>query len=105
MKMSLLLLFVSLAAIPLQAQTDTTTAEPSRWETTWVGSLNGSQAQYRNWAQGGVNQVAVTAGTRFQTRYTHDRYVYELQSALRYGRARINGNESRKTDDEIAIRN
>ncbi len=96
---------LALAANPLHAQSDSTAAEPTRWETTWVGSLNGSQAQYHNWAQGGVNQVAVTAGTRFQTRYSHERYVYEFNSSLRYGRARINGNESRKTDDEIAFRN
>lgn len=75
------------------------------WNLGWIGTLNGSQASYRNWTQGGVNSVAVTAGTRFNAKYSIHRFVYDHSTSLKYGRARINGNESRKTDDEIRLRN
>ncbi len=86
------------------AKTDSTEAY-SPWKNSWIGTLNGAQAQYRNWSQGGVNTLAVTAGTRFTSRYEHERYVLDHVTSLKYGRARINGNEGRKTDDEIRIRN
>jgi hypothetical protein len=80
-------------------------ATSGTWNLGWVGTLNGSQASYRNWSQGGVNSVAVTGGTRFSAQYVRDRYVFDHSSSLKYGRARLNGNESRKTDDEIRLRN
>lgn len=85
------------------ARTDSTAASP--WKLGWIGTLNGSQATYRNWSQGGVNTVAVTGGTRFTAKYTLDRFVLDHNTSLKYGRARLNGNVGRKTDDEIRIRN
>lgn len=80
-------------------------ATSGTWNLGWVGTLNGSQATYRNWSQGGVNSVAATGGTRFTAKYSLDRYVFDHSTSLKYGRARLNGNESRKTDDEIHLRN
>lgn len=80
-------------------------ATSGTWNLGWVGTLNGSQATYRNWSQGGVNSVAATGGTRFTAKYSLDRYVFDHSTSLKYGRARLNGNESRKTDDEIRLRN
>jgi len=85
------------------ARTDSTVVDP--WKLGWIGTLNGSQATYRNWSQGGVNTVAVTGGTRFTAKYTLDRFVLDHSTSLKYGRARLNGNVGRKTDDEIRIRN
>lgn len=85
------------------ARTDSTAVNP--WSLGWIGTLNGSQATYRNWSQGGVNTVAVTGGTRFTAKYTLDRFVLDHSTSLKYGRARLNGNVGRKTDDEIRIRN
>lgn len=79
--------------------------EAGAWELGWIGTLNGSQASYRNWSQGGVNSVAATGGTRFTAKYSLDRFVFDHSTSLKYGRARLNGNESRKTDDEIRLRN
>lgn len=105
MKRSIISIIVLLSMSHLGfTQTDTTQA-PSPWKNGWIGTLNGAQAQYRNWSQGGVNTLAVTAGTRFNSRYEHERYVLDHSTSLKYGRARINGNEGRKTDDEIRIRN
>lgn len=52
-----------------------------------------------------MNSVAATGGTRFTAKYTIDRYVFDHSTSLKYGRARLNGKESRKTDDEIRLRN
>lgn len=75
------------------------------WKLGWIGTLNGSQATYKNWSQGGVNTVAVTGGTRFTAKYALDRFKLDHTTSLKYGRARLNGNIGRKTDDEIRIRN
>jgi hypothetical protein len=87
----------------IHASNDSTAVNP--WKLGWIGTLNGSQASYRNWSQGGVNTVAVTGGTRFTAKYAQDRFVLDHSTSLKYGRARLNGNVGRKTDDEIRIRN
>jgi hypothetical protein len=94
---------LTFGAKPGSASTDSTVVSP--WQLGWIGTLNGSQATYRNWSQGGVNTVAVTGGTRFTAKYTQDRFVLDHSTSLKYGRARLNGNVGRKTDDEIRIRN
>lgn len=104
MKSVLLIIYVlSLGVNIAQASNDSTAVNP--WSLGWIGTLNGSQATYRNWSQGGVNTVAVTGGTRFNAKYTLDRFVLDHSTSLKYGRARLNGNVGRKTDDEIRIRN
>lgn len=54
-------LIVSLFFIaqPLFSQADTTAKAPSKWKLSWVGSLNGSQAEYSNWSQGGDRKSVV----------------------------------------------
>ncbi len=86
-----------------QAQSDST--KTSDWNLGWIGTLNGSQATYRNWSQGGVNSIAATGGTRFTAKYSMERFTYDHSTSLKYGRARLNENLARKTDDEIRIRN
>lgn len=104
MKSLFLLLCVLIASTDsASAISDSTAVNP--WSLGWIGTLNGSQATYRNWSQGGVNTVAVTGGTRFTAKYTLDRFVLDHSTSLKYGRARLNGNVGRKTDDEIRIRN
>jgi hypothetical protein len=78
---------------------------PSAWELgSWL-TLNGSQASFRNWTQGGVNNIAAASTARFTAEYKKDRIVYNNAINLKYGRARIEGGDLRKTDDEIRIRN
>ncbi len=76
----------------------------SPWTLEWRGGLNGSQASYRNWEQGGVNTLAVTAQTNFDALYRKEKWGYKLDMGLRYGQASI-GDDLRKTEDEIKIRN
>jgi hypothetical protein len=104
MKSLFLLLCVLIASTDsASAISDSTAVNP--WSLGWIGTLNGSQATYRNWSQGGVNTVAVTGGTRFTAKYSENRFVLDHSTSLKYGRARLNGNVGRKTDDEIRIRN
>jgi len=75
------------------------------WKLNWVGGLNGAQASYDNWSQGGVNTVSVTASTVFNAKYRQDRFAYALATNFKYGKARLEGEGTRKTDDRIAVNN
>lgn len=75
------------------------------WRIDWVGGLNGAQASYDNWSQGGVNTISVTASTVFNARYRKGNYAYALTSNFKYGKAKLEGEGTRKTDDRIAINN
>lgn len=79
--------------------------EVSPWNFGGWFTLNGSQATFHNWKQGGVNNVTGASSARFTAEYRKDRYVFNHSTNLKYGQSRINGNEFRKTDDEIRLRN
>lgn len=75
------------------------------WDYNWVGGLNGAQASYENWSQGGVNTITVTASTVFNLHYRKDNFAYAFSTNLKYGKARLEGDGNRKTDDRIAVNN
>lgn len=75
------------------------------WKVDWTGGLNGAQASYDNWSQGGVNTISVTASTVFDARYRNNQFAYALSTNLKYGKARLEGEGTRKTDDRITINN
>ncbi|AXJ01555.1 Protein of unknown function (DUF3078) [Cyclonatronum proteinivorum] len=76
----------------------------SPWTLEFRGQLNGSQASFRNWEQGGVNTVALTASTNFNALYRRGNWGYNLDTRLVYGQAKVD-DDFRKTEDEIKIRN
>lgn len=75
------------------------------WRLDWVGGLNGAQASYDNWSQGGVNTISVTASNVFNARFRNGHYAYALSTNLKYGKSKIEGEGTRKTDDRIAVNN
>lgn len=75
------------------------------WDLEWVSGLNGSQASYDNWSQGGVNTISVSASTVFSAKYRKDKFAYALNTNFKYGQARLQGEGMRKTDDRIAVNN
>lgn len=75
------------------------------WDYNWVAGLNGSQAAYRNWSQGGVNTISVTASSVFNLQYRQEKFAYALTTNLKYGKAKLEGEGTRKTDDRIAVNN
>lgn len=85
-----------------EVATDTTV---SLWDLGGWATLNGSQASFRNWAQGGVNNIAGTSTLRFAAEYKEDRFIFNNAVNLKYGKAKIDGNDFRKTDDEFRVRN
>lgn len=76
------------------------------WQVEWIGGLNGAQASYNNWSQGGVNTISVTASTVMNAKYRKDKFAYALATNLKYGKAKLDGEgTTRKTDDRIAVNN
>lgn len=75
------------------------------WQVDWVAGLNGSQASYDNWSQGGVNTISITASSVLNARYRKDRFAYALSTNLKYGKAKLEGEGTRKTDDRITVNN
>lgn len=79
--------------------------EISGWDQTWTANFNGAQAAFDNWSEGGVNTISGTASTVFTKYFRDGRFTYGFRTHLRYGQSKINGNNVRKTDDLISIRN
>jgi hypothetical protein len=75
------------------------------WDLSWISGLNGAQASYSNWSQGGVNTISITASSVFNARYRKNQFAYSLITNLKYGKARLEGQGTRKTDDKILINN
>lgn len=75
------------------------------WDFTWFGGFNGSQAAYRNWSQGGANTISVTASSVFDLKYRKNYFAYAFTTDLKYGKARIQDEGTRKTNDRIALNN
>jgi hypothetical protein len=94
------ILFISKS---LAAQTIVVADTLQGWKQTWVANLNGSQAAYNNWSEGGVNTVSGAASTVFTRMYRKDRYSFGFRTNLRYGQSRIEG-QTRKSDDLISMR-
>ena len=75
------------------------------WDYSWTFGINGSQAAYSNWSQGGVNTIAATGNSNFQALFNKDRFSYVFQFDTRFGQTRTDGQGVRKTDDRLAINN
>ena len=101
----ILLLFIAILFITdsVNAQTIVVPDTLVGWNQTWVANLNGSQASYSNWSEGGVNTISGTASTVFTRMYRKNQYTFGFRTNLRYGQSRIDG-RTRKSDDLISIR-
>lgn len=75
------------------------------WDQSWVASLNGSQAAYNNWSQGGVSSISGTGSSVFTLYYKEGQFSYGFRTNLKYGQSNIKGQGVRKTDDLISIGN
>ena len=75
------------------------------WDTSWQLGLNGSQASYSNWSQGGVNNIAATGSTTFTSLFKKDRFSYGFLANARFGKTKIENEGIRKIDDRLFILN
>lgn len=108
MKHTILFSFLILMSLNVSAFAQDTPAVPDTlngWDYTWTVGLNGSQAAYSNWSQGGVNNIAASGNSSFSALYGKDRFSYTFQLITRYGQTKTNGQGVRKTDDRLAVRN
>ncbi|MEQ8579181.1 MAG: DUF3078 domain-containing protein [Balneola sp.] len=87
----------------LQAQTIVVSDTLVGWTQTWVANLNGSQASYSNWSEGGVNTVSGAASTVYTKMYRDGQFTFGFRTNLRYGESIVN-KENRKSDDLISVR-
>ncbi len=88
---------------PIVAQPIVVPEDQEAWGQTWVLNLNGSQASYDNWSEGGVNTISGTFSTVYTKLYRQDRTSFGFRVNLRYGQSRVDG-DTRKSDDLISIR-
>ncbi len=109
MNKSLLLLFFTVFITSynstLSAQIIVVPDTLAGWDQSWIANFNGAQSSFNNWSEGGVNTVSGTASTVFTKFFRDGRFTYGFRIHLRYGQSKINGNDIRKTDDLISIRN
>ena len=77
----------------------------SGWHNTWEIGINGSQASYSNWSQGGVNNIAATGSSVYTAMYRKGRFSYGFLANFRYGKTKIEDEGTRKIDDRLLILN
>lgn len=102
----LLFLLISFSAfsVGLLAQ-DSTVVISSKWKNNWNIGINGSQASYNNWSQGGVSSLSGTATSVYKAEYASGEFSYFFENNLKYGQIKNEGEDVQKTDDQILIRN
>lgn len=74
-------------------------------KTTWVLGLNGSQASYSNWSQGGTNNIAATGTSTITTLYKNQKFAYGFLLDTRYGKTKIENEGTRKISDRLYLLN
>lgn len=93
------------AAGAVNAQTINIPDTLKGWDYSWTANLNGSQASYSNWSQGGVSSISGTASTVYTQLHRNESFGYGMRINLKYGQSNISGQGVRKTDDLISLRN
>ncbi len=100
-----LLIVLLLITSSLSAQSISIPDTLKGWDQSWVASLNGSQAAYENWSQGGSNSISGTASSIVTLIYKKDLFSYGFRVNLKYGQSNTKGQGVRKTNDLIQIQN
>lgn len=71
------------------------------WDVKLLGSVNASQAAFRDWASGGQNSINISGLIDFQALYVKDEFSWRNGINLAYGQTKIQDIPWRKTDDNI----
>lgn len=105
-KFTLLAAFILLTTLQVKAQESIVVSDTLvGWDQGWVTGLNGAQAAYSNWSQGGVNNISFSGNSTYRAYYRENRFSYGFLINTRYGLTRFDGEGTRKTDDRFSIRN
>lgn len=107
-KLLLLITLTAMTSLTARAQEEPDEAVPDSlegWKANWVVGLNGSQAAYSNWSQGGANNLAFTGNSELTATYEKNRFSYIFSLNTRYGQTKIEDEGVRKTDDRLSVEN
>lgn len=85
------------------AQEETPETDDAGWSTELTGNLSGSQASYRNWAEGGVNTFSFSSSLQGEADHTEGPWHQEHDLRLTLGYLKSNGRKFRKSDDLIRL--
>ncbi len=87
----------------LLIETDTIDVDVPAWDVSLVGRISGAQSGFHNWAEGGVNSLAMAASTSGKATRTSNawRQTHDMRFAI--GAIRQSGSEPRKSEDVIRI--
>ncbi len=97
---------LAISTLPLHAQDSISFPdELEGWDSSWSVGINGSQASYSNWAQGGVNNIAATGTSSFTSVYRTGRFSYGFLLHARFGKTRVQDDGVRKIDDRLFLKN
>ncbi|MFT5144458.1 MAG: hypothetical protein ACI80V_001677 [Rhodothermales bacterium] len=97
----LLALVLTFSATAAQAQDST--AVPT-WTKSLTGQLSGAQAGFTNWAEGGVNTLALTFGVDGSAENTQGMWSQIYDIRLTFGLVKQGSDHLRKAEDLIRIR-
>lgn len=105
-KLAAILVTIFLTYSTVQAQETIVVPDTlAGWDYGWVAGLNGAQSSYSNWAQGGVNTIAISGNSTFRAFFREGKFSYGFLLNTRFGKTKIDGEGTRKTDDRLSIRN
>lgn len=76
-----------------------------RWEEGLVGRLSAAQATHRNWTEGGVDVLALTAGVQGEVERNGNSWGQFYETNLRLGFVRQEGHDLRKDGDRLRLSN
>lgn len=99
------LLFIAFTTSALAQDSVSVPDTLSGWHNSWELGINGSQASYSNWSQGGVNNIAATGTSVYTAIYREGRFSYGFLANFRYGKTKIKNEGTRKIDDRLLILN
>lgn len=97
-------LFMLMSWVPVSAQ-DATPADSSSggWKTSLLGKLNGSQAGFQNWAEGGVNTLAISSGLDGSAEQASGNWTKKSTLRLSFGIVKQDTLAFRKAEDLIRL--
>ena len=102
---TLIVLITTMVSAQDQPVQEPPNEEVEPWIHSWAINLNGNQASYRNWSNGGVNSVAFLASSLFRSKYTAEKYSNVSKVNLRFGQVNQDGLGIQKTEDIIRLSN
>ena len=99
--------FLALAALPLiicgersVAQTADTTLG---WHHAMIAEIHLAEVSFTHWTQGGTDALSYIAGVNGKSIRNETNYNWATTYKLDFGQAKLNGEDIRKTDDEINL--